>query len=351
VTLDITRWRGFSHAELYAQLHDGPGAQASAVPSQRWANISEALHDINHDLTAAIDQARAAWSGAAASSAFAQLADVASWAGASGESADLLRTSVEQQGDHVSRARAAMPEPGTAPTPQPDPLVAPVTQLVALQQDHEPVERATSEAALRAFEVMQAYQSDTHGTVDSLVTLPDPVDTAGSEQEQQRSRGGVREMTVHPSAAPASPGHVPVSQANAVFVEPVGDQRRPVAPPLQQGAMVGFEPTGSTATPAATTARSVNARRVSSARRAPVLPLDGAPVAPATAAPSTVASAERALPRRVGEPLMWVDDGAEPASQPRRRRPAEPEEKITESVEGAEAEVPPPVIGSGPYRP
>jgi hypothetical protein len=28
--LDVTRWRGFSHTELYQQLHTGPGATAAA---------------------------------------------------------------------------------------------------------------------------------------------------------------------------------------------------------------------------------------------------------------------------------------------------------------------------------
>jgi hypothetical protein len=52
----------------------------------------------------------------------------------------------------------------------------------------------------------------------------------------------------------------------------------------------------------------------------------------------------------VGEPLLsgFADDAVEPVNQATRRR--DQDEKITESVEGAEAEVPPPVIGNGPYR-
>jgi hypothetical protein len=61
---------------------------------------------------------------------------------------------------------------------------------------------------------------------------------------------------------------------------------------------------------------------------------------------------DRATSRRFGgEPLIpqqWADDAVEP---PKRRRDRNEEEKITERVEGADAEVPPPVIGNGPYRP
>jgi hypothetical protein len=48
-------------------------------------------------------------------------------------------------------------------------------------------------------------------------------------------------------------------------------------------------------------------------------------------------------------PGQWMDDAVEPVSQAKRRRDQQ-DEKITESVEGAESEVPPSVIGNGPYR-
>ncbi|MET0132329.1 MAG: PPE domain-containing protein [Kibdelosporangium sp.] len=372
--LEITRWRGFSHAELYAQLHNGPGASASAVPAGRWSDLAATLLDVSQDMTRAINDAKSSWAGAAANAAFAQLSSVASWAGEAGDSAALMQSSVEQQADHVGRARAAMPAPGSAPTTQPDPLLAPVVQLLGMQQDHEPIERATSESARKAFEVMQTYQHDTTGTTDTLAQFAEPASHNGSQAERARGLGHVQGFGHHetrPSLAPDFTSHSDHhhhrqwdeqrSRASgaAFLAEPAVDTRRPVQP-LAQGAMTGADLTG---TPVTATPQSNNkSRRTSrsSGRVSGLLPITDTPMAsavpPATApaAGSTVAGSDRALPRRMGEPLLsgqWTDDAAEPAQRPARRRDRQDQDKITESVDGAESEVPPQVIGNEPYRP
>jgi uncharacterized protein YukE len=392
--LEVTRWRGFSHAELYSLLQSGPGAAASAVPAGRWADLAATLHDIGQDLTQAITQARSSWAGKAADAAFKQLSDVADWAGPAGESAARMRASVEQQADNIGRARAAMPAPGSEPTPQPDPLVAPVVQLIGLQSDHEPIERATSEAARKAFEVMQTYQNDTTSTTDTLAAFAEPVDTSGYHQHRDRNLLGVQGITqaeTHTHASSAGPdlgsllphqqqgnqqqwgdggrfrGTDLVTQSGSLFVDgPEPEMRRTVAP-LQQGSMAGADLLGS---PVGSTSQQDSDSRKSPYRPGKIsVPGLENSVLPGAAPPSSAAgvspagtpttgagmgggASDRVMPRRMGEPLMpgqWMDDAVEPVSQAKRRRDQQ-DEKITESVEGAESEVPPSVIGNGPYR-
>jgi hypothetical protein len=379
--LEVTRWRGFTHAELYAQLHSGPGATASAVPSRRWADLATTLQDISQDMAKAITEAKALWAGAAANTAFAQLGEVAAWAGRTGDEAAKMRTSVEQQADHIGRARAAMPAPGEEPTPQPDPAIAPVTQLLAMQKDHEAIERATTDAGRRAFEVMQAYQSDTTSTTDALATFEEPLDVHGHESQRDRHRGGVRgiagvqtglsgagDFTPMPEhhrnfwETSHSRGGQHVSQAAAQFFAAAPETRMPVTP-LQPGVAAGVDPVGGPV--AATPQREPSTRKGSISGKLTPTPasLDASPIPGAAPAHSHVApsaatapaggTSDRVAPRRVGEPLIptqWTEDAAEPANQAKRRRDRTEQEKITESVDGAEAEVPPPVIGNGPYR-
>ncbi|MBP2322777.1 hypothetical protein JOF56_003162 [Kibdelosporangium banguiense] len=380
--LEVTRWRGFTHAELYAQLHSGPGATASAVPSRRWADLATTMQDISQDMTKAIADAKAMWAGAAANSAYAQLGEVAAWAGRTGDEAEKMRASVDQQADHIGRARAAMPAPGEEPTPQPDPAVAPVAQLLAMQKDHEVVERATTDAARRAFEVMEAYQNDTTSTTDALASFDESVDTSGHHGHNQRHRGGVLGFSEQTRLSGAGPDFTPtpdhhrnfwetphsrggqtVSQAGAQFL-PMTESRFQPATPLQPGVAAGADPLGSPV--AATPRREPSARKGSITGKLPVTassldagpipgaaPPAGSHVSPAAATSPAGSSSERLVPRRGGEqliPSQWADDAVEPANQAKRRRDRTEQEKITESVEGAEAEVPPPVIGNGPYR-
>ncbi|MET0238207.1 MAG: hypothetical protein ABW224_26435 [Kibdelosporangium sp.] len=381
--LEVTRWRGFTHAELYAQLHNGPGATASAVPSRRWADLASTMQDISQDMAKAIADAKSAWAGAAANSAFSQLGEVAAWAGRTGDEAAKMRVSVEQQADHISRARAAMPAPGDEPTPQPDPVVAPVTQLLAMQKDHETVERATTEAARKAFEVMQAYQNDTTSTADTLARFEQVIERTGHESHGRSHRGGVLGLSGQQTGISGAGGHFTpspdhhrtfwenahsrggqnFSQSAAQFLAAPETRIQPITP-LQPGVIAGADPLGSPV--AATQRREPTTRKGSiSGKLAPTTAsLDASPVpgaaapanshvAPAATAAPTGGGSDRLAPRRVGEPLIpnqWADDAAEPASQARRRRDRTEQEKITESVDGAEDEVTPSVIGNGPYR-
>ncbi|GLZ38562.1 PPE domain-containing protein [Actinokineospora sp. NBRC 105648] len=222
---DAKRWRGFTHKELYLMLHDGPGAQASADPSRRWAQLTAALADISHDLGNTLDSSSAVWAGRAAGAAQERLTPLATWAQAASDNAAEMRAAVENQGDYIAKARADMPRPEDVPAPQPDPAVPPAAQVVAVQVDAEPLESAQSAGEQKAFEVMAAYELSTTTNLSVLTGFTAPAELLGV-RDQHRNRGDGIEST-HSSFAP---GHVNVPA-------PGHDQRH--RPPGYHGVGVG----------------------------------------------------------------------------------------------------------------
>jgi LPXTG-motif cell wall-anchored protein len=171
---DGTRWRGYSHEDLYRMLHDGPGATASAEPSRRWAEIASTLTEISQDLRKALDTTGSGWTGPAAGAAYDRLSTTVAWAGAAGTSASTMRTSIEDQAGHIAKARAEMPQPAGVPAAAPDPAVAPAVQVLQTQTDAEPAEAAASAAEEKAVEVMTAYETNTNATTEALPTFHRP---------------------------------------------------------------------------------------------------------------------------------------------------------------------------------
>jgi hypothetical protein len=171
---DSNRWRGYAHKDLYTMLHDGPGATASAEPSRRWSEVASTLTEIGQDLGKALELTGAGWQGRAAGAAYTRLSTTVAWATTSGAGAAQMRTFVEDQGDHIARARADMPQPEDVPAAQPDPTTPPAVQVVEAQTDAEPAEAAASSAQERAVEVMTAYETNTNATTAALPTFEEP---------------------------------------------------------------------------------------------------------------------------------------------------------------------------------
>ena len=188
---EATRWRGYTHKELYQMLHDGPGAAASASPSRRWAEISTTLTEIGQDLKKALELTGSGWQGKAAGAAYDRLSTTVAWAEDAGASAGIMRTAVEDQGDHIAKARADMPVPEGVTPVAPDPAAAPAVQVVQAQVDAEPAETAASSAEERAVEVMAAYETNTKATTATLATFDAPPKLLPSTGLQQGSGGGL----------------------------------------------------------------------------------------------------------------------------------------------------------------
>jgi hypothetical protein len=193
------RWRGYTHKELYQMLHDGPGAAASASPSRRWAEISSTLTEIGQDLKKALEQTNVAWQGRAAGAAYDRLSTTVTWAEDAGAGAGVMRTAVEDQGDHIAKARADMPVPEGVTPVAPDPAVAPAVQVLQTQVDAEPAETAASSAEERAVEVMAAYETNTKATTAALATFDTPQKVLPSTGMHHGNGGGL--LGLLPTAA------------------------------------------------------------------------------------------------------------------------------------------------------
>jgi hypothetical protein len=185
------RWRGYTHKELYLMLHDGPGAAASASPSRRWAEISTTLTEIGQDLQKAIELTGSGWQGKAAGAAYDRLSTAVVWANDAGAGAGTMRTSVEDQADHIAKARADMPAPEGVTPAQADPTAAPAMQVLQTQVDAEAAEAATSSAEERAFEVMSAYETNTRTTTAALASFDVPQKLLPNTDMHQGQGGGL----------------------------------------------------------------------------------------------------------------------------------------------------------------
>jgi hypothetical protein len=401
-----TRWRGFTHRDLYLMLHDGPGAAASAEPSRRWAEIASTLTEIGQDLQKALDLTGSGWTGRAAGAAYSRLSTTVAWANATGTSAGAMRTAVEDQANHIAKARAEMPKPEDVPATQPDPTVAPALQVVGAQTDAEAAEAAASSAEERAVEVMTAYETSTSGTTGGLATFAKPdkllpstglhqgdgsgflglggatvASLAGGprrdDDRQRDGRGGrggpggtygasaSEEFRPRSSGPVPGPGRMTGVSTDPYFAAGLGSGGRSQDTP-RRGNVVGASPSGGSGgsgglpggpktglgglpTPELQQAQQAAA----AANQAAAQHASGAPIAPGAGGP--VGAQEKMAMRRLGMDAIgssqWFGDTEEPVpgQSPKRRFDLRQTEDANESASilDEENQLPPGVIGEG----
>jgi hypothetical protein len=384
----MARWRGHTHEELYKLLHDGPGAAASADPSRRWAELATTLTEVGEDLRKALDLTGAGWSGRAAGAAYDRLSRTAKWAEVTGTNAAEMRTAVEDQADHIAKARADMPVPEGVTPVQPDPTVAPAVQVVGAQTDLEAREAARAAGEERAFEVMATYQENTEATITALATFEKPAPLFESSKVHHNgssapTHSSSAQQNWHPPQQqhheerrhwwqPERPGHSSsTSGAGAVHTE--APAPRPAAPPPAPGhfsgattdplaparpgqrraqtrgnaAPKGVGPTSGIGTPVGDLQAQAQAAAASQAAST-----HGAG-APVTGAGGVGAGTQDKLAMRrfgmeaIGSSQWFGDDEPVMGQSPRRRYDVREDADITEavSVMGEEHKLPPTVIG------
>jgi hypothetical protein len=192
------RWQGYPHAELYAQIHDGPGPDSSTASVHRWSELTRALGEIDDGLAAAVTAAASGWQGAAAESARSGLRPLGDWAALAREASEVMRERAEQQAEFISRARAEMPPPVQVTSEDPGAAVSALTHLFGGQTDYELQEAAQHAAEQRAFDVMRTYEASTQGNLTSLASFSAPpqvvVDTPAAPT--WAGSGGSSQITV-----------------------------------------------------------------------------------------------------------------------------------------------------------
>ncbi|MFL6145790.1 MAG: WXG100 family type VII secretion target [Labedaea sp.] len=212
---DKTRWRGFTHKELHKLLNDGAGPAASADPSRRWSELASTLTEVGDDLRAAIGRSGSGWSGRAAGAAYDRLSELVNWAQRTGGNATEMRTAVENQAEHLAKARAEMPVPDDAQAAPADPTAAPALQVLATQRDQEPVEAAASAGQQKAFEVMAAYQHNTDANTGAMATFTAPAQLTGLGDLHRHHDMGIH-LTTPALAVGIGLGGVPQEQDHEI---------------------------------------------------------------------------------------------------------------------------------------
>jgi hypothetical protein len=171
---DGHRWNGYSHEELYKQIHAGPGPKASHASMERWEGVSAALTEINADLHSGVLNSGATWEGAAADQARAGMNPLAAWADDARTGAEVMKVSAELQADFISKARSDMPPPVKVAAEDPGAILTGLTHLVGGQTDYEKEEKAHSAAEQKAREVMATYASSTTTNTSTLGRFHQP---------------------------------------------------------------------------------------------------------------------------------------------------------------------------------
>ncbi|WP_019855440.1 PPE domain-containing protein [Actinopolyspora mortivallis] len=168
------RWQGYTHAELFELLHQGPGPSASGTCARRWSELGRALEEIDDDLLAALRSSGAEWQGEAAESARRALTPLENWAQRARQAAEWMRFCSEQQADFVARARAEMPAPVEITTERPNPVTSTLVHLFGGQTDYEQQEREQEAAEQRAFDVMRKYEDSSEANTTALASFEQP---------------------------------------------------------------------------------------------------------------------------------------------------------------------------------
>ncbi|MFB9904705.1 PPE domain-containing protein [Allokutzneria oryzae] len=355
------RWQGYSHEELYRQLHSGPGPAASAASIRRWSEMSKALEEIDKDIKAALNRGGAGWEGKASDAAQGKLNPLVQWARDAKTGAEAMRLSAEQQAEHIGKARADMPRPVKVVAEEPCALVTGLVHLFGGQTDYERQEVARSSAERQAVEVMSAYQSKTTANTSTLGQFSQPPQLT-VEPVQPRVDGAPVPGTGRAVTRPRG-GSVP-TQRNPVSRGTTSQPGRPVTG-SQAAKQITPGPRAATPTAAqlnpAPTARpapalpGVTSLASASASPGAVPPVEQRPVGAVTQA-SAAATPARPTPPPAGYGVVGVEqvrsDGVLVGASTRREEDREHRRADylveTDDIFGDSFLVAPPVIGEGP---
>lgn len=217
------RWQGYTHQELYDALNAGPGASASANSAARWAALSSTLSEINNDLFSGMASSADGWAGGAADTARDSITPLAKWAADAHAGAEVMKTSAEMQADYINTARSEMPPPVKSSPANPSGFLGGLMELFGGQVDAEITEAAQQAAAMRAFEVMTTYQTNTANNTSTLgrFTAPPRVTSSSAPPVIEGGQSFSIPTPLGSGGVPAEPSSKSSTSSN---------QNRPVVP-------------------------------------------------------------------------------------------------------------------------
>jgi hypothetical protein len=181
------RWMGLDHEAIYNMINGGGGPAVSGPPADFWGTLSSGLNDISTKLHEKLATLNVGWEGMSSENAIAGMSPLKDWAGTAESGSEVMKTSYELQGNYVGDARNEVPKPVKVTTPAPSGWaiagavglaaignLGPAAVVAAQAADHEGQERAKDEAARKAVQAMQKYQSSSDWNADTLGKFQEP---------------------------------------------------------------------------------------------------------------------------------------------------------------------------------
>jgi hypothetical protein len=181
------RWMGLDHEAIYNMINSGGGPAVSGPPASFWGTLSSGLNEISSKLHEKLATLNVGWEGMSSENAIAGMSPLKDWAGKAENGSDVMKTSYELQGNYVGDARAEVPKPVKVTTPAPSGWavagavlsaaggnLGPAAVVASQAADHEGQERAQDEAARKAVQAMQKYQSSSDWNADTLGRFEEP---------------------------------------------------------------------------------------------------------------------------------------------------------------------------------
>lgn len=320
------RWEGFSHAEIYARVHSGPGPGVSEAAASAWALVANTVKEIDQQLAKAIADIGGGWEGVAADAAVGGLTPLGRWSAEAAEAARATSEAIAAQANHAGELRRAMPAPMDEERKfaldwlSTDPYGG-LFELIEVEEES----RARTEDAVRLMNQYTAVSNENRRSMDQLWTEPPEV-TVDVLPAAVGASGGVGGIPVSglgstpsavspPSVAPAGATPSPPAAAPAPVTGTSADSG--VVGGGSSGAAPGAVTPGANPTAAPRTTRAPKVGGSS----AGTTPVTGAAVDPSSAGSSSTggigsAGRESAARWRPGGEMMPSTGGAPTADRP-----------------------------------
>ncbi|WP_344015346.1 hypothetical protein [Pseudonocardia xinjiangensis] len=157
------RWEGYSHEEIYAAVHQGPGQSISAGAEAAWAATEALILRIDERIAVAMAQSVGGWEGRAAEAGRTAMTPLGQWALDAANDAKITAQAVARQGEQARDLRNAMPEPNSAQLDaEYDAAFTDPTYLFHGRDDLQAAEQESANRAARAVDLMNGYTNNSY---------------------------------------------------------------------------------------------------------------------------------------------------------------------------------------------
>jgi hypothetical protein len=179
------RWEGFSHEEIYAAVHQGPGRSVSTAAEAAWAATEALILRIDERVATAMAQSAGGWEGSAAEASRTAMTPLGQWALDAANDAKITAHAVTSQGEQARELRNSMPEPNTARLDaEYERALTDPTYIFHGRDDLQAAEQESANRAARAVDLMNGYTNNSYENRRHMDywTLPPQVtvETAGA---------------------------------------------------------------------------------------------------------------------------------------------------------------------------